>query len=57
MLALTFALMISQKFENDIGSKTGSAGQILQIPCVSSLGHIFSPLLLKLVHNVFLDDI
>ena len=32
-----------------VGSKTRSLGQILEKPCVSSRGHIFSPVILNLV--------
>ena len=34
-----------------------SLGQNLEKSCVSSRGHIFSPLLMKLGQNVFLDEI
>ena len=39
---------ISKVFENEVGSKTRSAGQNFQIPCIGSFGHIFSSLLLRL---------
>ena len=40
-----------------VGSKTRSQGQILEKPCVRSRGHIFNPILIKLSHNVGLDEI
>ena len=40
-----------------VGSKTRSLGQILEIPCVHSRGHIFSPILMKLGQNVCLNKI
>ena len=40
-----------------VGSKTKSLGQILEKPCVSSRGHIFSPIIMKLGQNVCLDEI
>ena len=38
-------------------SKISSLGQILDKPCVHSRGHIFSPIIMKLGQNDFLDDI
>ena len=38
------------------GSKTRSQGQILEKRCVHSRCHIFSPLIIKLVQNVILDE-
>ena len=35
-----------------VGSKTRSLGQILEKSCVSSRGHIFSPIIMKLGQNV-----
>ena len=32
-------------------------GQILGKPCVCSRGHIFSPIIMKLDQNVFLDEV
>ena len=40
-----------------VESKTRSEGQILEKPCVRSRGHIFSPIIMKLVQNVCLDEI
>ena len=40
-----------------VRSKTRSLGQILEKPCVLSLGHIFSPLIMKQGYNVCLDEI
>ena len=40
-----------------VGSKTRSPGQILEKPYVGSRGHIFSPIFMKLVWNVCLDEI
>ena len=37
------------------GSKTRSQVQILEKPCVCSRGHIFSPIIMKLGQNVFID--
>ena len=37
--------------------KTRSLGQILEKPCVSSRGHIFSPIIMKLGQNVCLNEI
>ena len=39
-----------------VGSKTRSMGQILEKPCVRSGVHIFSLILMKLGHNVCLDE-
>ena len=38
------------------GLKTRSQGQMLEKPCVNSRGHIFSPIIMKLGQNVFLDE-
>ena len=40
-----------------VGSKTRSHGQILEKPSVCYSGHIFSPIIMKLGQNVFLDKI
>ena len=40
-----------------VGSKTSSLGRILEKPCVRSRGHIFSPIIMKLGQNVYLDEI
>ena len=40
-----------------VGSKTGSLGQISEKPCVSSRGHIFSLIHMKLGQNVCLNGI
>ena len=40
-----------------VEQKTRSLGQILEKPCVRSRGHIFSPIIMKLGQNVFLDKI
>ena len=40
-----------------VGSKTMSLGQMLEKPCVRSRGHIFCPIIMKLVDNNFLDKI
>ena len=40
-----------------VGSKTRSLGQILEKPCVTSRGHIFSPIIMKLYQNVCLNKI
>ena len=40
-----------------VGSKTRSLGQILELPCVLSRGHNFSPIIMKLRQNVCLDEI
>ena len=40
-----------------VGSKTRSQVQILEKPCVCSRGHIFSPIIMKLGQNVFIDKI
>ena len=39
-----------------LGSKTRSLGQIVQKSYVRSWVHIFSPVLLKVGHNIFHDD-
>ena len=54
-----FALMKSRTRlkMGDVLSKTRSLGQILEKPCVRSSGHIFSPIIMKLGKNVFLDEI
>ena len=49
---------ISHKLENGhVGSKTRSLGQVLEKPCVRSIGHIFSPIFMKLGQNVYFDEI
>ena len=40
-----------------VGSKIKSQGQILEKPCVHSRGHIFSPIIIKLCHNLCRDEI
>ena len=40
-----------------VGSKTRSQVQILEKSCVCSRGHIFSPIMMKLGQNVFIDKI
>ena len=40
-----------------VGLKTRSLDQILEKPCVCPIGHIFSPIILKLGQNVCLDEI
>ena len=40
-----------------VGSKTRSLGQMLDKPCVHCRGHIFSLIIMKLGHNVCLDEI
>ena len=40
-----------------VRSKTTSLGQILEKPCVLPRGHIFSPIMMKLGQNVFLDKV
>ena len=40
-----------------VWSKTRSQVQILEKPCVCSRGHIFSPIIMKLGHNDFIDKI
>ena len=47
---------ISDEFEN-VGSKTKSLCQILEMHCVRSRGHIFSSIIMKLCQNVCLDKI
>ena len=39
-----------------VGSKTRSLGQIIEKPCVRSIGHIFSPIVMKLDQNVCLYE-
>ena len=39
-----------------VGSKTRSLCQISEKPCVRSRGHTFSPIIMKLVQNVCLDE-
>ena len=41
----------------NVGSKTRSLGQILEKLCVHPIGHIFSPIIMKLGQNVCLDEI
>ena len=38
-----------------VGSKTRSIGKILEKQCVPSTGHIFNPIIMKLVQKVCLD--
>ena len=40
-----------------VGSKPRPLGQILENPCVSSRGHIFSPILMNFCKNVCVDEI
>ena len=40
-----------------VRSKTRSLGQIPEKPYVHSIGHIFSPIIMKLGQNVCLDEI
>ena len=40
-----------------VRSKARSLGQILQKPCVSSRGQIFSPIIIKVCQNVCLNKI
>ena len=40
-----------------VGSEKRSQGQILEKPCVCSRGQIFSPIIMKLGQNVFIDKI
>ena len=40
-----------------VESETRSVCQILDKPCVRSRGHIFSPIIMKLGQNVFLDEV
>ena len=47
---------ISKKMGHVV-SKTRSPGQIIEKPCVHSVGHIFSPTIMKLGQNSFLDEI
>ena len=39
-----------------VGSKTRSIGQILEKPCLRSVGHIFSLIIIKLCQNVCHDE-
>ena len=39
-----------------VRSKTRSGGQILEKPCVRSIGHIFSQIILKFGQNVCLNE-
>ena len=39
------------------GSKTRSIGQILEKPCLCSIGHNFSPIIIELGQNICLDQI
>ena len=49
---------ISDEFENgSFRVKTMSLGQILDKPCVSFRGHIFSLIIIKRGQNVCLDEI
>ena len=40
-----------------VGSKTRSLGQILEKPCVCSIGYIFSRIIMKLCRNVCPDEL
>ena len=40
-----------------VGSKNRPLDQILEKPCVRSRGHVFSPIIMKLGQNDFLDEI
>ena len=40
-----------------VWSKTRSLGEILEKPCVCPGSHIFSPVIMKLGQNVYLDEI
>ena len=40
-----------------VWSKTRSLGQTLEKPFVCSRGHVFSPNIMKLGQNVYLDEI
>ena len=40
-----------------VRSKTRSLGQSLEKPCVCSIDHIFSPIIMKLGQNVCHDEI
>ena len=40
-----------------VGSKTRSAGQIIEKPCEHSRGHSFGPIVIKLAQNDHLDNI
>ena len=37
------------------GKKTRSLGQILEKPCIRTRGHIFSPIIMKLGQNAYLE--
>ena len=39
-----------------VGSNTRSLGHIIEKPCVSSRGHIFSPVIIKLGQHVCLEE-
>ena len=54
-----FALIISWSSlkMGHVWSKTKSPGQMLEKTSVRSLDQIFSPVLLKVGHNIYLDDI
>ena len=39
-----------------VGSKARSQDQMLEKPCVCCRGHIFSPIIMKLVKHVCLDE-
>ena len=40
-----------------VGSKTRSLGQIFEIHCECSRGHIFSLIIIKIDQNFYLDEI
>ena len=40
-----------------VDAKTRSLGQIFEKPCVHSRGYIFSPIIMKLGQNVFIEKI
>ena len=40
-----------------VGSQTRSLVHILEKPCVCSRGHIFSPIIMELSQNAFIDKI
>ena len=40
-----------------VSSKTRQLGQILEKLCIHSGGHIFSPIIMKLGQDVYLDEI
>ena len=48
---------ISQTSSKMVVSKTRSLGQILEKPCVCSISHMFSPMIMKLGQNVCLGKI